>query len=77
MHYRKETLDEFLCLDGLGDANDLDLCIRCGIAIGDIKCNDCTLGGLQCFQCTLEAHECLPFHSLEVILPLLIRFTFN
>ena len=70
LQHRHVFLDEFVRLDGLGDAvNGPGTCPSCSNAPAQYRCNDCFGGVLHCSTCTLSSHRDLPLHRLEVCRP--------
>ena len=67
LQYRPIFLDEFLHLDGLGDAlNGLGVCPDCSKTLAGFRCKDCFGGALRCSACIVSLHQDLPLHRLQV-----------
>ncbi|KAK7027866.1 CxC2 domain-containing protein [Favolaschia claudopus] len=62
---RDEYLQEFLRLDGCGDASE-ESCPGCKTAIPTVRCLDCHDDALYCAGCCKAAHACHPLHRIEV-----------
>ena len=67
LEHRKVFLDEFLRLEGLGDAfNDLVMCPGCSNTPAQFRCRDCLGGTMHCSACVVSLHRNLPLHRLQV-----------
>jgi hypothetical protein len=64
-------VEECLRLDGRGEHCSYSTCRLCSKGRADYRCAHCVSGGeLLCRACIVAAHSKLPFHVIEVCIPM-------
>jgi hypothetical protein len=59
--------EEFLRLEGRGDAANQTACARCASLVPpSLRCDDCEDIRLFCSECIVASHGTLPFHRVKV-----------
>ncbi|KAJ7120481.1 hypothetical protein C8R43DRAFT_1136866 [Mycena crocata] len=62
--FRDEFLQEFIRLEGVGDANEQE-CPGCCIAKPTVRCQDCFGDVLYCASCCVQRHADNPLHFVD------------
>lgn len=76
-------VEEFLRLEGLGDARNQCTCARPSCAtpvnssVAGYRCRDCQDFSLFCAECLVLNHAAMPLHRVEVCFPSCLSMMFS
>lgn len=70
-HVRQTYLEELVRCDGLGDIEECAVCVTCNLALGTVRCMDCSNPAMACAGCMVNLHQRNPLHRVEASLYIL------